>query len=350
MKLAATKSRILVAVLSQLLLVSSLDIDEDLWSHLRYHKDVIDPQDTPCWMTMPGGRQSNWKDVNETMDCRAAMSHDLAKHPFICSPTTNHPPCNSHVAIVTMLSGKKAGDVVYLDIFLHTNSLIKKYCRYWGTCEVFSYLNPPSLALDPEAVARHPSWHKVWLVQQLIANHTAAPPTSPFTHYLWVDADAAIIDHSVDLRFVLAQGHNRTLIISHDMYNMGTAFNGVAANGGVWSVRNSPVGREMLQAWWQAPDTERANEKLRLSKERDFWEQDVFNLYLHARYPHEVHVLPMCYLYGYPLSLLDKPFIAHLAGTVPGQSIRYFKFWDDRTHMKHKHPHARHWPGVADNI
>ncbi len=29
----------------------------------------------------------------------------------------------------------------------------------------------------------------------------------------------------------------------------------------------------------------------------------------------DVHArLPMCYLFGYPLSLVDKPFIAHLCG------------------------------------
>lgn len=35
---------------------------------------------------------------------------------------------------------------------------------------------------------------------------------------------------------------------------------------------------------------------------------------MYAKYKDKVHRYPDCYLFGHPWAMIDKPFIAHLAG------------------------------------
>ena len=162
------------------------------------------------------------------------------------------------------------------------------------------------------------------------------------TSVRWMDVDAAFIDHAIDLRFLLAaafegsssSSSHKLLHISLDAFWQGPCCNASYLNSGVWAIQSSLRALDLLSAWWDAPA--RYHEPGMKREGRgvlNMWDQGAINrLFMEADLRGGIQEHPHCHFYGYPWHLLDRPFLAHLAGTKRMNldlNYRYFKFWDE---------------------
>jgi len=235
--------------------------------------------------------------------------------------------CNLKIAILQMRAGEYTRPGTKYTFQEPVHNLNKKYCFRWHFCS-HSLLSDPTFdeAKFPGYKERHPAWMKVLAAHSLVSK-------GEYDWVMWMDGDAAIIDHSVDVRFIIAQAPNTTqFIVSHDAWH--TVGDG-QANTGVWLIKVNKESVQMLEEWYKLPDTDTEMSKFKTGHP---WEQAVFNSKIFRTYEKVIHRLPFCWLFGHPWALLDQPFIAHLAG-IPNElklqeRHRYFAFWDERTVVK----------------
>eukprot|EP00195_Chlamydomonas_chlamydogama_P015577 CAMPEP_0202902926 /NCGR_PEP_ID=MMETSP1392-20130828/18852_1 /ASSEMBLY_ACC=CAM_ASM_000868 /TAXON_ID=225041 /ORGANISM="Chlamydomonas chlamydogama, Strain SAG 11-48b" /LENGTH=395 /DNA_ID=CAMNT_0049589789 /DNA_START=35 /DNA_END=1222 /DNA_ORIENTATION=+ len=297
---------------------------EDEFIQLQYSQGV---DKSPAWNILPWGPPTDWSTVSRTLKCIQSMQAHVSRIQYTCPPQGQRqfPPCSYRIAVVRMVAGDYVKNVRYT-FNKHTTSLTDKYCKRWGSCEQFLVTNPNHSHVE-DAANRHLSWHKVWVVREVMKNHTEGPYKDKFTHYMWLDGDASFIDHSIDLRFVLSMAGDATFMNSQDVWNTPGPGN---SNLGVWVMRNNDKARQMLDEWWDSPNK---NKEVADHKMNHPWEQFAWNTYMYPRWEKDVHRYPDCWFMGYPWNLLSTPFVAHLCG-IPMDSIlaqrgRYFKFWDD---------------------
>ena len=68
--------------------------------------------------------------------------------------------------------------------------------------------------------------------------------TNNIRYIMWIDADAAVVDHSVTVEEKIAMGGQRDLIVAEDMNP------GCLVNAGVLLVRNSAFSRGLWDDVW----------------------------------------------------------------------------------------------------
>ena len=87
---------------------------------------------------------------------------------------------------------------------------------------------------------RPASWCKIPLLQELLAS---------YDFVLWIDADAIILDASIDLATVIPDDAYQAFVVT----NCGEGV-GESPNLGVWALRAVPRAKELLDAIWSQED------------------------------------------------------------------------------------------------
>ncbi len=83
----------------------------------------------------------------------------------------------------------------YLDSVVKLNTM---YCKQWGFCDYKMIHNPSFHNSRLDMTGRSVAWQKVLLMHDYIN-------TDKYDWVMWMDSDAAIIDQSVDLRWIIAK-------------------------------------------------------------------------------------------------------------------------------------------------
>jgi hypothetical protein len=92
----------------------------------------------------------------------------------------------------------------------------------------------------------HCSWYKIHVMRQLFANKVMLRE-SCIRYIMWIDADAIIIDFSVDIwRNIIERGCNKDLIIAEDMNP------GCLLNSGVFLLRTTQWSADFLEEVWKS--------------------------------------------------------------------------------------------------
>ena len=86
----------------------------------------------------------------------------------------------------------------------------------------------------------HCTWFKVWLLLDTLASHPE------FSHIVWIDADAVVVDHSLPIDSFIDQAGDRDLILAENM-NLGFLI-----NAGVLIVKNSVWSRGLWEEVWDS--------------------------------------------------------------------------------------------------
>jgi len=285
------------------------------------------PWTMPAWISIPWGPAPDWEALRKSTECRNEMKRTLSQIREPCGndpPKAPHAACKIRVAIVQMRAAEYTRKDSRYTFQAPATSLVDKYCQRWGFC-THTVLTNPTFDRDkfPDVYERHPAWRKVLAVHQAISNASAT-----YDWVMWMDGDAAIIDHSIDLRFVIAASPpSANMLISEDAWQ--TVGEG-SSNTGVFLARVNDFSRNLMEAWYRAAE----QPDLAKHKKDHPWEQGVFNKGMWGRYE-TIHRFPFCWLFGHPWSLLDQPFIAHMPGLTNEnkltERLRYFSFWDAQT-------------------
>jgi hypothetical protein len=91
-----------------------------------------------------------------------------------------------------------------------------------------------------DAKGRPPSWGKVPLLQRLLQHHDFV---------VWIDADAFILDASVDIATIIPTGAFQAFVVAALSPDKGTA-----PSMGVWALREGDRAQQFLEQVWQQDD------------------------------------------------------------------------------------------------
>mmetsp|Transcript_20889 Transcript_20889/g.35678 ORF Transcript_20889/g.35678 Transcript_20889/m.35678 type:complete len:320 (-) Transcript_20889:38-997(-) len=293
------------------------------WSWPRMLLELPETGLIPAWISLPWGPIPDWNLIKETQKCRMKMDADFAKVVRPCdADNAADPRCKLRILIVSAVSKDYTDKGNTLHGFhAAVKDINQKYCQRWKFCDVQIFSDK---AWDPKwkSHERHSAWQKV------LALHKAVS-TGAYDWYMWLDGDAAIIDQSFDLRFLPSMATPDSLfIVSKDIWNTPGAGN---SNLGACLIKNGEASLKFLEEWWRVPDEVKDSESRKMGHP---WEQYAFNTVMYVRHEKKIHRFAECFLFGHPLSLIDKPFIGHMCGAGPNQwkaseRHRYFSFWNE---------------------
>ena len=84
----------------------------------------------------------------------------------------------------------------------------------------------------------HCTWFKVFLLLRALDSHPEC------SHFMWLDADALVVNHSITVKSIIEIADDKELILAENMNS------GFLINAGVLIVKNSPWIRELFEEVW----------------------------------------------------------------------------------------------------
>jgi hypothetical protein len=150
---------------------------------------------------------------------------------------------------------------------------------------------------------RDPMWGKLTSVMKSLESHDWV---------LFMDADAWFYDHSKTIEDLLAgQVKNHSFLCTNDRRDKDFTWSDVFVNAGVYMVKNSREGRELMQAWWDIPNR------------WPYWaygwplDQGAFNRHIITEHYNQISYVWYDHMNGH-----DGKFIRHLMGTTVEEKNR----------------------------
>lgn len=84
----------------------------------------------------------------------------------------------------------------------------------------------------------HCTWFKVYLLLRVLEEHPE------FSHFMWIDADAVVVDQSITIESLIETSNDKELILAENMNS------GFLINAGVLIVKNCPWILELFAEVW----------------------------------------------------------------------------------------------------
>jgi hypothetical protein len=129
-------------------------------------------------------------------------------------------------------------------------------------CEAHGYQWQEDVLADSDMMAaisprRSASWYKILMINRLLERELGDADGGSATgvrYIMWIDADASIIDPSLTLEQIVAEGESRDLLIGEDMH----ACSGSYINAGVFLLRVGAFAQQFFRDVWAREAEEKA--------------------------------------------------------------------------------------------